>query len=126
MGLFIVAIGSNVIATRHIAKGDTERTKRVIGTPILFSLVGGIGLMEKSDIFSRTFFDFIKYGHIRRFYLVNAKHKPFIISRDRRLTRFNLTPLRDSFLSPTIPIIDKSPIFGKFLLTPSPGFIPSV
>ncbi|MBQ3234944.1 MAG: MATE family efflux transporter [Clostridia bacterium] len=55
-GLLIgIATGSNVIVARHIAKGDSERVEKAIGTSIIFSIVGGIVLMLIGLVFARTF-----------------------------------------------------------------------
>lgn len=55
-GLLIgVSVGANVVVSRYIAKNDSERVERAVGTSILFAFVGGLVLMAIGLIFAETF-----------------------------------------------------------------------
>ena len=60
-GLFVgVSTGANVAVAKSIGAKDTERTERVIGTSILFALIGGIVLLIIGTSLAEVFLKMIK------------------------------------------------------------------
>lgn len=50
-----VSVGANVVVSRYIAKNDSERVERTVGSSILFALVGGLTLTIIGISFAKTF-----------------------------------------------------------------------
>ena len=55
-GLLIgISAGANVIAARHIGRGDRERVERTVGSAILFSICGGVFISVVGIVFAEVF-----------------------------------------------------------------------
>ena len=59
--LFIgLAVGVNVVVSRHLGNHDEERVKKVVGMSILLSLISGVVLMAIGWFGARTFLELMK------------------------------------------------------------------